>query len=388
MWAIGVDLAWSPRNPTAAVVLRWAGSGWETAAWAEALGADAEILAFLEPYRAGPCVIGVDAPLIVPNETGSRPCDRMIAARFGRHHAGGYPVNRRWLRPFGGLRGEALAQALAAWGFTLAPPAAPCMPIRAVLEVFPHPAAVVLFGLRRIIRYKRLGRARWIQGLRRWHRRLWTLEQAHPPVRWPEAWRRPSWRGASRRSLKAWEDLLDAAFCAYVAGYVWFYGPEGYECFGDLAGGYVLVPRRRCRLSPGTEALMGQAWPCCEEPLPEEVRRGLEQFNAGEYFEQHETLERAWRAEARPVRRIYQGILQIGVACYQIQRGNHAGAVKMLRRGLAHLEGAPDRCQGIDVARLRADARQWLRRLEEAGPEGLAGLDPWAFPRVHFEAPP
>lgn len=130
---------------------------------------------------------------------------------------------------------------------------------------------------------------------------------------------------------------------------------------------------------------MGRAWPRCEEPLPEEVRRGLEQFNAGEYFEQHETLERAWRAEARPVRQIYQGILQIGVACYQIWRGNHAGAVKMLRRGLAHLEGAPDRCRGIDVARLRADARRLLRCLEEAGPEGLAGLDPRAFPRVHFE---
>jgi Uncharacterized protein conserved in bacteria len=106
MWAIGLDLAWSPRNPSAGVVLGWAEDHWEVAAWEAQLGPDAEILAFLEPYLDAPCVIGIDAPLIVPNETGSRPCDRILASRFGRHHAGGYPVNRRWLRSFGGLRGR------------------------------------------------------------------------------------------------------------------------------------------------------------------------------------------------------------------------------------------------------------------------------------------
>lgn len=130
---------------------------------------------------------------------------------------------------------------------------------------------------------------------------------------------------------------------------------------------------------------MGKEWPCCNEPLPEEIRQGLEQFNAGEYFEQHETLEHAWRVETRPVREIYQGILQIGVACYQIQRGNYMGALKMLRRGLAHLSHAPDRCQGIDVARLREDARRLLEHLEAAGPEGLHRVDRSWFPRVIFE---
>ncbi|MCS6963887.1 DUF429 domain-containing protein [Thermoflexus sp.] len=244
MWAIGVDLAWSPRNPTAAVALRWEEDHWEVEAWADDLGSDAEILGFLSPYREGSCIIGIDAPLIVPNEEGSRPCDREIASRFGRYHAGGYPVNRRWLRAFGGLRGEALAQALAAWGFTLNPPSVPQALIRTVIEVFPHPAAVILFGLRRMIRYKRLGRGLWIRGLRRWHRQLLTLEHFHPLLRWPEAWRSSLPDRKTRRALKAWEDRLDAAFCAYVAGYVWFYGPAGYEQIGDLQNGYVIIPRR------------------------------------------------------------------------------------------------------------------------------------------------
>ena len=243
MWAIGVDLAWSPRNPTAAVVLRWDGDHWAMEAWAEDLGSDAEILEFLAPYREDPCVIGIDAPLIVPNEEGSRPCDRWIAARFGRYHAGGYPVNRRWLRSFGGLRGEALARARTTGGFTLQPPLTPRAPIRAVLEVFPHPAAIVLFGLRRIIRYKRLSRGPWVRGLRRWHRQLLALERFNPPLHWPETWRSRGRGNLTRRSLKAWEDRLDAAFCAYIAGYAWFHGPAGYEQIGDLEHGYVLIPR-------------------------------------------------------------------------------------------------------------------------------------------------
>jgi hypothetical protein len=64
----------------------------------------------------------------------------------------------------------------------------------------------------------------------------------------------------------------------------------------------------------------------CSEPLPAGVIHGLEEFNAGQYFEQHETLELVWRAEMRPVRELYRGILQIGVACLQIERGNAVGA--------------------------------------------------------------
>ena len=54
--------------------------------------------------------------------------------------------------------------------------------------------------------------------------------------------------------------------------------------------------------------------------------KGVEEFNRGEFFEQHETLEMEWRAESRPVRQLYQGILQVGLACYQIERGNWPGA--------------------------------------------------------------
>ena len=42
----------------------------------------------------------------------------------------------------------------------------------------------------------------------------------------------------------------------------------------------------------------------CSEPLPEGAMRGIEEFNRGQYFEQHETLELVWRAENRTVRNL------------------------------------------------------------------------------------
>jgi predicted metal-dependent hydrolase len=104
---------------------------------------------------------------------------------------------------------------------------------------------------------------------------------------------------------------------------------------------------------------------------PPQLLQGVEQFNRGEYFEQHETLELLWRAETRPVRRLYQGILQIGVAFYHLQRRNHHGVVYMLTRGSASLQPFAPACQRIDVASLIELAESTLQVVELLGPNRL-----------------
>lgn len=111
---------------------------------------------------------------------------------------------------------------------------------------------------------------------------------------------------------------------------------------------------------------------------------GLRAFNRGEYYEQHEHLEHAWMAETRPIRALYQGVLQVGVAFYQIQQGNWAGALKMFRRGLPRLRGLPPICQGIDLAAFRAAAEAIHAEVTELGPERLAEFDQRRFPRIKF----
>lgn len=111
----------------------------------------------------------------------------------------------------------------------------------------------------------------------------------------------------------------------------------------------------------------------CADPLPAAAAAALALFNAGEYYQQHDALEALWRAEPRPVRRLYQGVLQIGVAYYQIEQGNRRGALKMLMRGLRWLVDLPDVCQTIDVAALRADAEAVRAAL--MGCDDLAAFD-------------
>ena len=120
----------------------------------------------------------------------------------------------------------------------------------------------------------------------------------------------------------------------------------------------------------------------CVGSLPSLVMRGIEEFNRGEFFEQHESLEAAWRAEPRPVRELYQGILQVGVACYQIERGNLPGALKLFERGLRRLRQFAPECLSIDVSRLIADAERVRDEAQRLGPERLDELDRSLFPRI------
>lgn len=125
--------------------------------------------------------------------------------------------------------------------------------------------------------------------------------------------------------------------------------------------------------------------PGWDEPLSDLARTGLHEFNRGQYFEQHEHLEAAWLVELRPIRAMYQGILQVGVAFLLIERGNWMGAVKMFRRGLPRLRTLPPICQGVNIAALRAAAEAIHQEITALGPERLAEFDQRRFPQIEFQ---
>ena len=122
----------------------------------------------------------------------------------------------------------------------------------------------------------------------------------------------------------------------------------------------------------------------CDESPPSRLLEGIAQFNRGEYFEQHETLELLWRAEPRKVRHLYQGILQIGVAFHHLRRGNYHGTIYMLTRGTRYLTPFSPRCQGVDVERLLTDATTVLRTVERLGPDRLGEFDWQLVPMVRL----
>ena len=113
----------------------------------------------------------------------------------------------------------------------------------------------------------------------------------------------------------------------------------------------------------------------CRQPLPELALAGLRDFNRGEFYRQHDLFEAQWVKTAGPVRDLYRGILQVGVAYYQIEGGNYRGALKMLQRSVQWLTLLPDSCQGIDVKQLRRDSTAVRAELQRLGPERLGELD-------------
>jgi predicted metal-dependent hydrolase len=123
----------------------------------------------------------------------------------------------------------------------------------------------------------------------------------------------------------------------------------------------------------------------CDEPPPPQLLEGIAQFNRGEFFEQHETLELLWRAERRDIRYLYQGILQIGVAFHHLRRLTHHGTVYMLTRGPRYLARFAPRCQGVNVAALVDDAAAALAEVQRLGPDRLAEFDWRLAPQVRLE---
>lgn len=124
----------------------------------------------------------------------------------------------------------------------------------------------------------------------------------------------------------------------------------------------------------------------CQQAPPARLRQGIDLFNRRHYFECHEVIELAWDEEAGPVRIMYQGILQIGVACYHVQNKNWRGAMKVLSRGMAKLQRFAPTCMGINLERLLADSEAIRRELRRLGPGWQGEFNPDLFPTIQFES--
>lgn len=109
-------------------------------------------------------------------------------------------------------------------------------------------------------------------------------------------------------------------------------------------------------------------------------RRGIAQFNSGEFWEAHESWELVWLPAAEPDKIFLQGIIQVSAAFHHFRRGNITGARALLRRGLAKLELFPAVYRGILLEDLRQTARNWLEALETEGKTVPAG-----FPEIRLE---
>ncbi len=236
---IGLDLAWGEKRPTGVAVLDDEGHLLELASWTT----DEEIVEALGTHVDGECLVAVDAPLIVVNPTGNRPCEAALNADFGRFEAGCHPANTGKPEFASGSRAARLCDRL---DLDLAPTSGSS---RRAIEVYPHPATIALFALGRTLKYKsRPGRTLedmrtallelvgHLEDLR--HAEVALHLQDH------DGWQElvASVHDAERKAdLRRAEDQVDAVLCAYLALFRQR-TPERTTVYGDGETGYIVTP--------------------------------------------------------------------------------------------------------------------------------------------------
>jgi predicted RNase H-like nuclease len=228
---VGIDLAWGDRKPTGLAVLDEDGN----LVHISTVRTDEEVLAHLAPFVEGDCVVGIDAPLVVKNATGSRPAEKQLSKDFRRFDAGTHPSNTAKQVFANGTRGARVAKLL---GLDIDPRSGRR---RRAIEVYPHPATIVLFSLDHIVRYKHKS-GRDVDLLRSELLRLMALVESI--VQTDETWsalRSHVERATKKSQLQVVEDQVDAVICAQVA-LLAHRAPDSLTTYGDLETGYIVTP--------------------------------------------------------------------------------------------------------------------------------------------------
>jgi predicted RNase H-like nuclease len=239
---VGVDLAWGERSGTGLCVLLG-----EHVVDATRLRSLDDIVSWLTPYTSGDCIVAIDAPLIVRNQSGRRACEDLISRCFGKYEAGAHSSNLANACFRTGGRARELARRL---GLDTDPAMPGGAPVRRALEVYPHTALVALFDLPVTLKYK-AKRGRTLSSRQAEFARcaslLESLATAEPPIRLGNS---PRWidlteeiRSATTGAgLDRAEDELDAYICAYTALHYWVHGLDRSRIVGDTESGYIVTP--------------------------------------------------------------------------------------------------------------------------------------------------
>lgn len=209
--AIGIDLAWTRKNPSALAVVS---DELVLIDWVLCYE-DYEIIEFVERHNAENIIVCIDAPLIFPEEiTSFRKCDAMLRKRGTRI----LPVQQAFfMKRFGCLRGKEIVKMLEEKGFLLSIQSHQ----RQIIEVYPH--ATWKRMLRKVPKYKNVSQAKKREAIGLLSRSL--VKAGLSKIEVMDL--RGSYAG----------DLLDAAVCALVG--IWHLQGKT-EVIGDEKDGFIV----------------------------------------------------------------------------------------------------------------------------------------------------
>jgi len=237
---LGLDLAWAPRHSSGGAVIEATETGIRLTS-STSLRAHEDILSWITRNRGRTgCILAVNAPMIVENTNGQRPCDEALNAHFGAQQVDEYQVNT-----VNASHPRTIGRALMRMGFD----PNPLSQGDRVVETYNQPTQILLFDLDHPVRLKAGPVGARKDAVARFREALSEkLFDAEPCLQDSAALTDlveadlPSSNGSRVGEL---EERLQATLCAYVAAYLDIRGPEDCAYLGDLNQGYVLLPTTR-----------------------------------------------------------------------------------------------------------------------------------------------
>lgn len=93
-------------------------------------------------------------------------------------------------------------------------------------------------------------------------------------------------------------------------------------------------------------------------------QRGVDLFNAREFFHCHEVLEEVWTHAQAPDRWFLQALIHFAVGFHHHRQGNRVGAERQLRKGLRKIESYLPEWDGVRTGSIERAVRASLARIE------------------------
>jgi len=171
----------------------------------------------------------------------------------------------------------------------------------------------------------------------------------------------------------------------------------------DAAGppSHTLAETLRCMLPPDFEAdwpavrakllqygavLEGRAGQAGASTLDVVLQKSVLLFNHHLFFEVHEVLEPQWMQEQGEIKKFLQGLIQIAVAFYHLERGNLVGTRSLLHEGLIKISPHSPTCLGVELRDFIAGLEECRQIISGLSPETCKQFSPDAIPRIRLVA--
>lgn len=117
--------------------------------------------------------------------------------------------------------------------------------------------------------------------------------------------------------------------------------------------------------------------------------KGIEFFNACDFFESHEAWEEIWMEHQGPARKFYQGLIQAAVALHHFGNGNIRGAKKLNQSYRKYLEPYAPHYLGLDVTDFMSRMDRCFAAAMECTDEfPQVELEADLIPEIHLDPPP